>query len=117
MKILLIFITLAFSTITFAGPGHGHSHGPVDTCKKLATKDLKKSSAEIGKCHISRFVKVGKIDSTWSSSKHKQSITKDFKGKKEWVVTFNNNKGVKGKNLYIFLTLDGGFVAANFTGK
>ena len=117
MRSLLIIVILVFSSITFAGPGHGHSHGPVDTCEKLATKDLKKSSIEIGKCHISRLIKAGKISSSWSGSKHEQSITKTFKGKKEWVVTFNNEKGVKGKNLYIFLNLDGGFVAANFTGK
>lgn len=117
MKKLLIITVLLLSSTSFAGPGHGHSHGPVDTCKKLATEDLKKSSIVIGKCHISRFVKAGKIDSSWSNSSHKQSITKDFKGKTEWVVTFNNEKGVKGKNLYIFLNLEGGFVAANFTGK
>ena len=117
MKNLLIIITLTFSTITFAGPGHGHSHAPKYLCKKLATKDLKTSSVAIGKCHVSRLVKSGKINSSWSSSKHTKSIKKDFKGKKEWVVSFSNAKGVKGKNLYIFLNLDGSFVAANFTGK
>ncbi|MBK24596.1 MAG: hypothetical protein CME70_11430 [Halobacteriovorax sp.] len=117
MKLLLIFITLAFSASAFSGPGHGHSHGPVDTCKKLATKDLKKSSIKIGKCHILRFVKAGKIESSWRAAKHLQSEIKKFGGKEEWIVTFHNEKGTKGKKLFVFLNMKGGFIAANFTGK
>ena len=44
-------------------------------------------------------------------------LSKKFGKKTEWVVTFNNKKGLKGKKLFIFLKLNGDFVAANFTGK
>ena len=47
----------------------------------------------------------------------KKKELKIFGKKTEWVVTFDNEKGVKGKKLYIFLKLSGEFVAANFTGK
>ena len=117
MKTLFLITSLLFASACFAGPGHGHSHGPVDTCKKLATNDLKTSSKNIGMCHVSRLIKAGKIDPSWSGASHVSSETKTFKGNKEWVVTFNNEKGAKGKNLYVFLKLNGGFVAANFTGK
>ena len=38
--------------------------------------------------------------------------------KKEWVVVFTNEKvkDPKEKMLYIFLTLDGQYIAANYTG-
>lgn len=116
-KSLLILGGMFIGSYSFAGPGGGHSHGPIDPCKKLATSDLKKSSVEIGQCHIRRLIKKGKINSSWSSASHKESVAKEFKGRREWVVTFDNQKGVKGKTLYIFLNLRGGFIAANFTGK
>lgn len=117
MKNLLYFITFLLTTNSFAGTGHGHTHGPVDLCKKLATKNIKISSIAIGKCHISRLVKAGKIDVSWKNAKHIQSVTKKFRGRDEWLISFNNEKGKKGKKLFIFLNLKGGFVAANFTGK
>lgn len=117
MKTFVFLISLTFSTYIFAGPGHGHGHGPVDTCKKLATDNIETSSIEIGKCHISRYVKASKLDTSWKSAKHIKSALKDFKGKNEWVITFKNEKEKKGKNLYIFLNLKGGFIAANFSGK
>ncbi len=117
MKALLVIGTFLFGIVAFAGPGHGHHHGPVDPCKAIATKDLKVSSKEIGKCHVERFVRAGKIASSWRSALYDKSITKQFKGRTEWVVTFNNQKGKKGKTLYIFLKENGGFIAANFSGK
>ena len=72
---------------------------------------------EAGQFHVERLVKAGKIDSTWTKAVFDKSEKKKFGKKTEWVVTFNNKKGVKGKKLYIFLKLDGEFVAANFTGK
>ena len=42
---------------------------------------------------------------------------KKFLSQTEWVVTFTNEKNVKKKKLYIFLKLNGEYIAANFTGK
>lgn len=114
---LLIVGGLLVGSYSFAGPGHGHSHGLIDPCKKLATSDVKKSSVQVGQCHINRLIKKGKINASWKDASYKESVKKDFSGRKEWVVTFGNEKGEKGKTLYIFLNLKGGFVAANFSGK
>ena len=107
MKILTILMVLTLTPISFAGPGgHGHSHekAPVIT---------KEKTSEIGRFHIKRLVKAKKIDSSWNKSKFNKSEMK----KNEWLVTFDNEKGIKGKKLYIFLKKSGEFVAANFTGK
>ncbi len=115
MKILALIFIFGLSFSAWAGPGHshgskrGHSHGAT----ALSGKEVK----EAGQFHVERLVKAGKIDSTWTKAVFDKSEKKKFGKKTEWVVTFNNKKGVKGKKLYIFLKLDGEFVAANFTGK
>jgi hypothetical protein len=115
MKILILLTSLILSTVSFAGPGGGHSHGhgPSHGTSKIS----KEKTGEIGRSHIERLVKSGKLNASWKSAIFDKSEKKSFKGKTEWVVTFNNEKGVKGKKLYIFLELSGEFVAANFTGK
>lgn len=111
MKFLAILVTLTLTSISFAGPGAGHSHGHGHSHEAPAI--IKDKTEEIGRYHIKRLIKSEKIDSSWSESKFDQSVMK----KNEWLVTFDNDKGVKGKKLYIFLKKSGEFVAANFTGK
>lgn len=111
MKFLAILVTLTLTSISFAGPGAGHSHGHGHSHEAPAIS--KDKTEEIGRYHIKRLIKSEKIDATWSESKFDQSVMKN----NEWLVTFDNDKGVKGKKLYIFLKKSGEFVAANFTGK
>ena len=117
-KLLANVIALTSSTPSFAGPGHGHSHehehGHSHDHMLVISK---KKTIEIGEHHIERLIKAGKLDSSWEDAKFENSEKKKFDNKTEWVVTFNNAKGVKGKKLYIFLKLSGEFIAANFTGK
>ena len=111
MKLLTIIFALYVSTIAYAGPGGGHSHG------HSHHRISKEKTIVVGKSHIDRLIKAGKIDTSWKDAKHAKSEKKKFGKRIEWVVTFDNEKGVKGKKLYIFLKTSGKFVAANFTGK
>ncbi len=109
MKLLFILVTNLLTSISFAGPGGDHSHG-----HSQSAPDIKKeSTGVIGRTHIQRLVKAKKLGSSWMKAKFDKSEMK----KSEWVVTFNNEQGVKGKKLYIFLKKSGEFVAANFSGK
>ncbi len=130
MKILITVLTVAMSFALHAGPGHNHSHGNSQGhshsndhghshghSHKKAKPVSKEKAGLIGKQHVHRLIKAGKIDSSWSSSLIGTTEQKKFGKNEEWVVTFDNEKGVKGKKLYVFLTLSGKFVAANFTGK
>ncbi len=119
MKILIILLSMILSTFTFAGIGGGHSHGHGHSHeKKVAVKLIDAKKAEkLARNKVRVLAFQEKIDLTWNSAKLASAIIKEFKGKKEWLVTFSNEKGKKGKTLYIFLKPDGEFVAANFTGK
>ena len=114
MRIQAIIFSILFSILpvaVWAGAGHdhGHSHHPVSQNK----------AEEIATKRMIQLVEKGKIDSSWKSVKVASSEKKKFGKKMEWVVTFNNKKisDASKQTLYIFLTLSGDYLAANFTGK
>lgn len=120
MKQLLLALCISLALINtpaLAGAGHEHgpggSHkphgGPVDeaTIIKRATK-VKNNLAE-----------KGTISSSWKAKSYTIITKKTYAKGPEWVVTFNNYE-VKDKNkqtLYIFYSLDGHYIAANYTGN
>lgn len=61
----------------------------------------------------------GKIDPSWKALKHDKVEQVDGKKGKEWKVTFKDPaaKDKAKETLYVFFTLPGNFIAANFTGK
>ena len=91
------------------GPGHSHSHGPVsaETAQEKATK------------HVTGLVAKGKLDASWNNIKPTKTEQKDFEKGPEWIVEFVNSTATdKSKQtLYVFYTLDGNYLGANFTGK
>ncbi|MGE3973550.1 MAG: DUF6488 family protein [Bdellovibrionales bacterium] len=119
MKSLLILALTVYSSVSFAGPGHSHGHAHEDG--KTHTHDApaltEQSAQEAGALHVKRLVKIGKIDGSWVDATFDKAEKKGTGKKTEWLVTFNNEKGEKGKKLFIFLKPNGDFVAANFTGK
>lgn len=113
LLVILLTSTLLLSSQSFAGSdhehGHGHSHGAV-SADVVVEKALNK---------VKQLVDNGKIDASWKSVKSTGSEKKIFGKGLEWVVSFNNpkiNDSTK-KNLYIFFSLDGHYIAANYTGK
>lgn len=118
MKYILL-ILLVSTTITFAGPGHGHSHGHDGhghdhaVKKSIDQKQVRLRAME----QVMVLIEKKKIDNSWNKATFDSAKLIDFNGKKEWKVIFTNDKGVKGKKLYLFLKHSGEFVAANFTGK
>ena len=65
------------------------------------------------------LVSSGKLDSSWKAVKHEKIEQVDGKKGKEWKVTFKNPQvtDASKQTLYVFLSLPGNVVAANFTGK
>ena len=64
-------------------------------------------------------IKQGKLDASWGGVKPSTPEQVDGKKGREWRLTFHNPSAAdKSKQmLYMFYTLPGNFVAANFTGQ
>ena len=109
--ILLSLVLSFFSAATLAGGEHGdgHSHDPVT--------QLQAEEAAIK--NVARLVKKGKIDKSWQTIGVAKSEKKKFGKNMEWVVSFNNKNisDPEKQTLYIFLSLTGNYIAANYTGK
>lgn len=92
-----------------AGHNHGHSHQPVDQQRAQA----------VATQSVQRLADSGKIDKSWKSVSASKAEQKKFGSRMEWVVVFNNDKVADAgkRKLYVFLTLAGEYLAANYTGE
>lgn len=66
-----------------------------------------------------RLASSGKIDASWKAVRHEKVEQVDGKKGKEWKVTFRNPRATDKDRqaLYVFLSMPGNVLAANFTGK
>ena len=114
LKILLpgLFLSLCSAT-AMAGSGHdhghSHSHAPVNQATAIT------NATEI----VASLVKRNKLDESWASIMPSSIEKKGFKGDMEWVAVFVNDKitDTDKRKLYVFLSLGGDYIAANFTGE
>ena len=101
--------TLVLSSLLFlipitvmAGSGHehGHSHAPAAPVNQLTAEK-------------------NKVDNSWSTIKASSVEQKLLNGRSEWLVIYDNEKitELDKKKLYVFLTIEGEYIAANYTGK
>jgi hypothetical protein len=112
---LLLLSALLFGAPIMAGGGHehdsdgGHSQGPVSS-DNVINRALKK---------VKQMTDAGKIDSTWSGVKTANAEQKTYSKGPEWVVTFKNDKinDAEKQTLYLFFSLDGHYIATNYTGS
>jgi hypothetical protein len=105
------------SSDTHTGGGQPHSHGPGTKPHTHAVSQediLRRALVE-----RDRLIREEKVDPSWKTVETPLLQRKEFKGRNEWVATFEHPAPPeKGKEkLYIFLTLGGRFVAANYTGR
>lgn len=115
MKTLIKIIalsTLFFTASVMAGPaGHGHSHEPTMVSQATATKN-----AEL---IVDSLIKKHKLDKSWTSIQASSTEKRHLNNVDEWVVTFFNKDivDINKQKLYVFLTLSGEYIAANYTGN
>lgn len=108
IQTIIFSLVLSFFSLATMAHDHSHSHGPVsqDQAEAIALKS------------VSKLADKGKIDKSWKSTKASKVEKIQFNGNMEWVIIFNNkNISDPAKlKLYIFLSLGGEYLAANFTG-
>ena len=116
MKSLIFAIAFSLTTVfplaSYAGPG--------DSCHFHGSKPA--PEATITQCANQRkdaLVKNGKLEKSWSPIKQESIEYIDGKKGKEWKVTFTNSSASdqNKKNLFMFFTPPGNFIAANYTGQ
>lgn len=111
-SIVVLGVALAVSPMGIAGPGGScHFHG-----SKPATEPIVVDCAMQRKAAL---VSTGKLDKSWEVAKVDKAEQADGKKGKEWRVTFKDPaaKDKSKETLFMFFTLPGNFIAANFTGQ
>ena len=112
---ILLASSLLCALPAMAGKGHEHgpdgSHmsGPITS--ETATKRASK--------HVKTLVEKGKLDKSWAVVNATGATQKDFGMGPEWVVSFKNaqESDPAKQTLYVFYTVNGAYIASNFTGK
>lgn len=112
ISIATLTAALFVAPSAFAGGGggcHFHGNAPVKEAVIAGCATEKKDG----------LIGSGKIDASWKSVKLDKAETVEGKSMKEWKFTFKNSaeKDASKQTLYMFYTLTGNFIAANFTGK
>jgi hypothetical protein len=110
--------TLLFTLLFFNIPvmaeidhDHGHSHSQIPVDK--ATAEINATKA------IAALVANNTIDKSWATITASSVEQKEFEGLSEWMAIFINDKitETEKQKLYVFLTLEGHYIAANYTGN
>lgn len=115
IKALTMIITLTTTTL-FASGGHSHdAHGGHSHHAPVSQDKAQEKAFSM----VHSFVKKKVIDKSWSSAKLDTIEKKMIQGKEEWLIVFTNTiiKDKSKEKLYVFLTLSGRYIAANYTGK
>lgn len=112
VSIATLVATLAFAPTAFAGGNGGcHFHGNAPIKESILTGCASEQKDAL--------ISNGKIDTSWKAVKLDKAETVEGKSMKEWKFTFKNptEKDATKQTLYMFYTLTGNFIGANFTGK
>ncbi|MCG8611602.1 MAG: DUF6488 family protein [Pseudomonadales bacterium] len=112
--IILVLVSFVIGTSpAFAGAGHNHGHG--DSHAPISQAEAKTAGKEV----IEKLINESKIDGSWAKISAGEATQKEFGGRTEWVVVFKNDgiSDPEKRTLYVFLSLDGGYIAANYTGN
>ena len=109
LSISLFLASLFFGQPILAGPGHSHSHEAVSS----------EQVSNMAMTHVTQMIKKGKIDQSWQALAPVSVEKKVFKNSREWQVTFQNTsiKDPAKQKLFMFFSMDGHYLAANYTGN
>jgi len=114
--ILCAFFAL-FSPLALAGSGHdhGHDHGHGHSHEPVNQQQAEANASRV----VATLVQRGVIEESWKGVAVKRAEQKEFGGRMEWVVSYNNDavSEPEKRTLYIFLSLAGEYIAANYSGK
>ena len=115
MKKFLYLATIATSLVSASALASDasscHFHGNAPAAEKVVIE-----------CAVQRktmLINSGKLDKSWDTVKHEKIEQVDGKKGREWKVSFKNPAATEPSKatLFVFMSLPGNYVAANFTGQ
>jgi len=115
---VLFLSSLLFGTPVIAGSGHEHDkdggHSNSHEHKSISSDE----AAFRASMKVSQLVQKGKIEASWEGLGAATVEQKTYQHGPEWVIIFKNDKAsdMKKRTLYLFFSMDGHYIAANFTG-
>ncbi len=123
IKTTVITVALTLTTL-YAQDGHSscnnhNEHGHNHKYEALKNEIDKTSVEKIAKKEVKRLASQKKIPKSWKSMPISKIGKTHYGDTNDWVVGFNNPK-IKDKTkrtLYIFVSVKGKIVGANYTGK
>jgi len=112
IKAVLIFSFLFIST-AMAGSGHDHGHGH---SHEIISSDMAMNKAT---SKVKQMADAGKIDASWATITAASIEQVTYAQGPEWVIVFKNDQlsDTAKQTLYLFFSLNGHYVAANYTGN
>jgi hypothetical protein len=114
--LLFMLVFSVFTPLTPSVLAHGTDHGPT---APTAEPISEKKAAELATNIVESIIQKGKIAKSWIKIKPAETVKKLFTNRQEWVVAFKNPvvEDKSKQTLYVFLSLTGEYLAANFTGS
>lgn len=114
MRRCIAILSLYLLGVVSAYAGAGHSHG-----HEQMTRTKPEIVAKMANKKLMQLIKKGKLDKSWKGKTAIKVEQKSFAKGPEWVVVFRNqeHKMLAKRTLFMFYTLDGKYIAANFTGN
>jgi Family of unknown function (DUF6488) len=114
MRILTLVLTVFMGMAplsAMAGPGHGHSHGPVEITKAQAEK--------IASYRVAEMVLAKEIQENWASILPASAEKNRVGDGLQWVVSYKDDQATDPEKaqLVVFLSSAGEFITSNFTGE
>jgi hypothetical protein len=109
--------TLLISSLLFAIPvlaGSNHDHGYSQAQEAISSEE----AASLASKKVNQLANTGKIDLTWNEVEVSSIEQKTYSNGPEWLITFKNTgiSDASQQTLYLFFTLSGQYLAANYTG-
>lgn len=122
MRLNILLLAFIFSSVTFlvlAGNdqdhGHDHDHGHSHSQEAVDNVKAESNATNI----VAELVQREKLEASWGPISATTVEKQEFDGTPEWVVIFVNDAipDVAKQKLYVFLKVNGEYIAANYTGE
>lgn len=105
LKAIFVSLSLLFTAST-AIAGSGHYHGPIDQA----------GAEQRAERAVSSLIKQSVLEPSWQGLPVTSVEKAEYPGDKVWLARFSNAKATDSakQELYVYLTLTGGFITANY---